>query len=1467
MPEQPDPSSVRGLPLPPPPAPGQPPANPSTVDQEATGEPIPPILTAADLPALVGRYRIEGEIARGGMGAVLRAHDPEFNRTLALKILLDRLRGSPELEGRFLEEAGLTARLQHPGVPPVHDRGRLPDGRPFFAMKLVMGRTLTELLRQRPSPGHELPKFLHIFGQVCQTLGYAHAQGIIHRDLKPGNVMVGAFAEVQVMDWGLAKALRPPPGSGRRGADGQAGDADTDPGMTEETPESYTQAGQLLGTPAYMAPEQARGEIDNLDERCDVFGLGAILCVILTGAPPFRGPTAYQVAWQAMAGDVDEAFARLDACGADPELVRLAKDCLAPRQEDRLRDAGAVARAVASYQEAVQERLRLAELERARAEVRAREDRRRRRVALGLLASLLVSGLLGLGGWLWLQSQEQVIERQAEERRAERARQEAVVGKALQEVESLMDRFRWAQARAVLEQADSLLGKDGPEDLKQRLRRAAADVKLADDLDRAALAAATYMDGRADHPRANQLFWDTFAGAGLVRAEGEAPEAVADRVRGSAIRARLVAALEEWAYHARGAEQRGARWRWLLEIARRAGDADAWLQRFRDPAAWSRPKTLRELAQQAAGRRLAPQTVGVLGELLGHPAGTEFLRAAVKQYPDDFWINYTLGLNLVMSQPEEALGYCRAALAVRPDHSGPQAAMAYALYQQRKYDEGLALCEQALQRDPDDAYAHLIRSVLLQQQGRPGEALVACRRAVALAPQSFSAHGQLGTLLLGEGKLDEAEASLRQAAGLAPHYAHIHANLGLVLERKGRTDEAMFHYRQAADRAPHDAQGHSYLANALWLKGRTDEALAAYRKAIPLDSRVPGIHRYMGDRLRERGRPQEAESAFRRAIVIDPRDLAAHIGLGNALHGQKKYAEAEAACRRALEIDPKHANAYNDLGRALHEQKKYAEAEAAYHRALEIDPKHPVAHHNLGNALHEQKKDTRAEAAYRRALEIDPRYVDAHIGLGNALHRQKKYAEAEAAYRRAVALDPRDLASHHGLGNALFDQGRLREAEAAFRKGVEIAPKDPNIHDGLGFVLDRQGRLDEAAAEYREAATLGPKYARAPFNLGDLLVRQGRLDEAIAQFRQATEIEPRYVEAHWRLGLSLRDKGQLEDAIAAFRKVGELDPKHKLGHYELGNALYKLDRFAEAVTSFRRAIAIDPNYAEAHYHLGIVLDKQSKFAEAAAAYRRAIASDPNHAEAHCNLGLALVNDGRYEEGVPALRRGHELGSRRKDWGYPSAAWLAESERRAALDRRVSAVLQGKDRPKDGADLDHLALFCAHGKKRVATAARLWAKAFRDDPKLAYHAGNRYEAARTAVLASTGAGRDAGGLTDEERAQFRKQALAWLKFDLFARGLAASVGGPKASTAFAAWLELWEKDRVLVPVREPEALKKLPAAERDAWAKLWADVRAARRRGQPSPPPAAPPAAPPGDTPPPADLGVFRGRVPALVRVL
>jgi serine/threonine-protein kinase len=164
------------------------------------------------LPAPAGRYQLGEEIGRGGMGAVPRARDPHLDRELAVEVLQGDGHDRPELVRRFVEEAQVCSQLQHPGIVPVHDLGRLEDGPPFFATKLGQGRTLAELLRESARPAADPPRLLAVFEQVCQAVAYAHSKGVIHRDLKPSNVMVGAFGEVQVMDWGLAKVLRPGPG-------------------------------------------------------------------------------------------------------------------------------------------------------------------------------------------------------------------------------------------------------------------------------------------------------------------------------------------------------------------------------------------------------------------------------------------------------------------------------------------------------------------------------------------------------------------------------------------------------------------------------------------------------------------------------------------------------------------------------------------------------------------------------------------------------------------------------------------------------------------------------------------------------------------------------------------------------------------------------------------------------------------------------------------------------------------------------------------------------------------------------------------------------------------------------------------------------------------------------------------------------------------------------------------------------
>ncbi|MFO0936431.1 MAG: serine/threonine-protein kinase [Gemmataceae bacterium] len=296
------------------------------------------------LPVYQGfRYQLKSLIAEGGMGKVYRAFDSILNREVALKIHLD---SSMEMDSRirFSEEAIITGQLQHPGIPPIYDLGILPDGQSFLAMKVIEGQTL-EALVQSDWKGMNIA---NLFESICQAIGFAHVNRIIHRDLKPSNIMIGEFGEVQVMDWGLAKPIDQP---GQR-----LSDTPMPPRFTRNPHQQQTQVGTILGTPAYMSPEQASGQSALADERSDVFGLGGILCFMLTGQPPFPDVDFETMTMSTLKSDLDSTYLRLDHSQGDPELISLAKRCLSFDPKERPANGNVVAHLVKDIQDQATER-------------------------------------------------------------------------------------------------------------------------------------------------------------------------------------------------------------------------------------------------------------------------------------------------------------------------------------------------------------------------------------------------------------------------------------------------------------------------------------------------------------------------------------------------------------------------------------------------------------------------------------------------------------------------------------------------------------------------------------------------------------------------------------------------------------------------------------------------------------------------------------------------------------------------------------------------------------------------------------------------------------------------------------------------------------------------------------------------------------------------------------------------------
>jgi Protein kinase domain len=414
------------------------------------------------------RYEILGEIGRGGVGVVFRSLDVDLGRDVAMKILREEHTQNPDVSRRFVEEARIEGQLQHPGIVPVYDLGLRADKRPYFTMKLVTGETFSERLSARKSTSDDRRRILSIFEQVCRTMAYAHDRGVVHRDLKPGNILLGSYGEVQVIDWGFAKILaqkeEPTPVAKKSAA--RIGRVRSGSGSTGSL------AGTVMGTPAYMPPEQAQGKVDKLDERSDVFALGAILCEILTGKPPYTGK-GEQVLIQAYEGQVKGAQKLLQACDADEELVAIARRCISLRRKDRPRNATVLAEAVGEHLTSLDQRAHRAKLreieeeenaarrraQAEEAEAMAEEQRRKRRRTIVLAGILLLVILAGGTGWLWI-----------EDGRRERGRRAtAAVEEVMDEAGRLRGEKDFVSALASAERARDLAEVNGvnPEVVRQ----------------------------------------------------------------------------------------------------------------------------------------------------------------------------------------------------------------------------------------------------------------------------------------------------------------------------------------------------------------------------------------------------------------------------------------------------------------------------------------------------------------------------------------------------------------------------------------------------------------------------------------------------------------------------------------------------------------------------------------------------------------------------------------------------------------------------------------------------------------------------------------------------------------------------------------------------------------------------------------------------------------------------------------
>jgi tetratricopeptide (TPR) repeat protein len=898
----------------------------------------------------VGPYTLLEEIARGGMGVVYRAHDPTLDREVALKVVSAEP-GDPDYLERFRREAQGAARLRHPGIVAVHSAG-VDEGRPYLVMDLVEGRSLTQLLK---SGLPDVEPAVRMAAELADAVGYAHSQGVLHRDLKPANVLVVGDTPL-LTDFGLAKVA----------------------GMT-----SLTETGTALGTPQYMAPEQAEGRGAEIGPATDVYGLGATLYAMLTGQAPFPSGPVMQVL-TAVVNQPPVPPSRLRA-GLDPRLEAICLRCLAKEPSARYASPERLARALRGC---------LTTGPGGAVLVGSSEGTVARALPWGVAALTSLWAVWATLGWRAAEAELGLAERAPAASPSEPAlasspttptpppaplespAEERLSPELRRQLQLVIDRLEAGDPAGAFEAGTRAIAL-GPDHAKAHYRRAIAAIQLG-----------RLEDAVRDATRAFEL--DPRHAASLViRGRARTMLGDADGAWADAQAALRLRPDDGMAIALRGTlrAERGELEAALADFDRAVDDPEI------GAGAWSNRGRLRIR--------------------LGDMSGVEDFERALALEPNSAECRYMYALTLLdLGRVQEGLSRLDEALGLQPNYMDALLDRGLVRSQTGDIPGATRDLSRAIALQPSVA-AHFRRGTAHANAGRLGLALSDFTAALTMQPDHGLCRFNRGLAALELGDFDLAQHDLSLARQLLPSGG---GEMQQVLERSlarvqrelagAEPKRSLDEWERELRRRPRDPRLLVDVGKALAKHLRLEEALEAFERALELDATNAEAYAERAHLRMLLGDGDGCLGDYERAIELDPQNVNALTGRGMLFLQRGRFDEGFRDVEAALRLDPSYARAYHARGLGRSAQGRVEESLADLDRAIELDPDEYNYRLNRGTSLHELGRLDEAKADYEVFLAHAPDNAQAWANLGSIELGRENYVLGEACLTRSLELNP-----------------------------------------------------------------------------------------------------------------------------------------------------------------------------------------------------------------------------------------------------------------------------------------------------------------------------------------------------------------------------------------------------------------------------------------------------------------------------